>query len=270
MNKVFNFKRFTNYLAYDLKNALNNYGASLLVVGLLPIITFTLMQVMIWVFSPDYAGQEVGVSVRVMTILVGIIVVELTAPARLYGRITDRRYGSDWFLLPASLLEKFLSMLILMVIVLPLVMGLALLFSDTLVALLFPARYGENLFTLLHGINLFNLAVVDEPDLSINMNLGSYMLIQWAVNILIFTLGALCFKKAKAAKTILVVLGVSIVLSNIVGVLLIDAFPSATDFILCDPSRAVRLINAYVNVTCFGLVLLVGGGIYYRIRTMQH
>ena len=38
MNNIFDIKRFGQYFLYDLRRAWNNYGLSLLLMGLIPII----------------------------------------------------------------------------------------------------------------------------------------------------------------------------------------------------------------------------------------
>lgn len=270
MSNIFNFKRFANYLVYDLNNAKNNYGMSMLVIGLLPFITFACSQLMAWIVTPENLGQGFGIAIRVMTILMAIIVVELTAPSKLYGRLTERRYGSDWLQIPASALEKFLSMLIMVCIVLPLAMCVLLLFSDTILALVFPARYGENIFAVLNGINLFNLTIKKIPDATLHFNMIYICFLSWVNNILIFTLGSVVFKKAKVAKTILAVCAVGLVVGNVFG-LFFNFTNSAMDFMMeNNPFRAVNILNNFVNITSVVEILLVGGGLYYRLRTIQH
>lgn len=270
MSNIFSFKRFANYLVYDLNNAKNNYGMSMLVIGLLPFITFAFSQLMAWIVSPENLGQGFGVMIRIMTILMAIVVVELTAPSKLYGRITERRYGSDWLQIPASTLEKFLSMIVMVCIVLPLAMCILLLFSDTILALIFPARYGESIFAVLNGINLFNVTITEIPDVTLHFNVIYICFLSWVNNILIFTLGATVFRKAKVAKTILVVCIIGAVFGNVFG-LCFDFTNSAMDFMIeNNPLRAVNLLNGFVNITSIVEILLVGGGLYYRLRTIQH
>lgn len=270
MSKVFDFKRFVNYLSYDLRSAGNNFGLSMVVIGVLPVITFAFTQLMMWLISPDYLGNGFGISIRVITIFCAIVVVELIAPSKLYGKITDRRYGTDWLLVPASTLEKFVSMLIILCIVLPLAMCIALLLSDTVLALIFPARYGGSIFSLLHGINIFNLELSDEPELAVHMNLFAIIAFSWILNILIYALGAVVFKKSKVAKTILSMCIISAICGNIFA-LCFDFTTTATELMMTtNPFKAVNIFNGYMNAIIFAGILLAGGGIYYRLRTIQH
>ena len=40
MNNVFSAKRFGKYFSYDLKHCIDTFGLSLLILGLMPMITF--------------------------------------------------------------------------------------------------------------------------------------------------------------------------------------------------------------------------------------
>ena len=44
MNNIFDIKRFCQYFLYDLRRAWNNYGLSLLLMGLIPIILYVVYQ----------------------------------------------------------------------------------------------------------------------------------------------------------------------------------------------------------------------------------
>ena len=143
MNRIFNFSRFGRYLVYDLRNAWNNAGFTLLVYGLAPIFFFFFYEICCLVFS-GYFG-DFGLGWRIPFLFVLMLVCFTLLPARLYGRVTDRRYGTEFLMLPASTFEKFLSMVIVTAVVMPLCLSLMLLVSDTLLGLVFGALYGEPL-----------------------------------------------------------------------------------------------------------------------------
>lgn len=189
MNNIFNFKRFVNYLRFDLRNAKNYYGLSMLVVGLLPVIVFAFSQILYWMVSKDNVSLDFGLAFRCITLCIAVAIVNLTAPPKMYGRITERRCGSDWLLIPASTFEKWLSMLIITLVVVPVVMVVLLLISDTFLALLFPARYGENVFSILDGQNLFRIDTGE--GLVLNMVYPFY--VSWVTSGLAFLLGSVVF-----------------------------------------------------------------------------
>ena len=68
MNNIFNFKRFVNYLRFDLRNAKNYYGLSMLVVGLLPVIVFAFSQILYWMVSKDNVSLDFGLAFRCITL----------------------------------------------------------------------------------------------------------------------------------------------------------------------------------------------------------
>ena len=139
MNNIFNIKRFSTYFMYDLRNAKNNYGLSMVVVGLVPVIMFAFYQITAWMSNAN--NYVLGSPVRVMSFLIACCIVLLSSPVKLYGRITERRYGSDWLLVPVSTFEKWLSMMLITTIVIPVVMTVFLVVSDTALSLLFPYAY---------------------------------------------------------------------------------------------------------------------------------
>ena len=268
MNNIFNFKRFVNYLGYDLHNAKNYYGLSMLVVGLLPLIVFAFSQILYWLVSKDTIDQDFGLAFRVMTLSIAVVIVMLTAPPKLYGRLTERRYGSDWLLIPASTFEKWLSMMIIILVVVPVVMVALLLVSDTLLALLFPARYGENVFSLLAGHNLFRLDAGE----GVELNLVYPFWVSWITSGLSFLLGSVVFKRAKVAKTILVCMAIGVVCSAVI----VPVFQSDNmvewlenmDWI--NPYEVSRWFNNWINITFAVEFVLLAGGLFYRLKTIKH
>ena len=265
MNNIFNIKRFSTYFMYDLRNARNNYGLSMVVVGLVPVIMFAFFQIIAWMSNVDDLS---GPHVRVMSFLIACCIVLLSSPVKLYGRITEKRYGSDWLLVPASTFEKWLSMMLVTAIVIPVVMTVFLMVSDTVLSLLFPYAYGETIFALLDGVNIF--AIECSPQLSVN--LGYPFIMSWICNALTFTLGAILFKRAKIAKTILACMAIGMVCSSVFFSLIsADSF----EFFLKvkssgDLGRAVSILNNWVNITMILELVVLSVAIFFRLRTIKH
>lgn len=268
MNNIFNFKRFVNYLRFDLRNAKNYYGLSMLVVGLFPVIVFAFSQILYWMVSKDNVSLDFGLAFRCITLCIAVAIVNLTAPPKMYGRITERRCGSDWLLIPASTFEKWLSMLIITLVVVPVVMVVLLLISDTFLALLFPARYGENVFSILDGQNLFRIDTGE--GLVLNMVYPFY--VSWVTSGLAFLLGSVVFKRAKVAKTILVCMAIGVVFSAITMPVFqssnMEEWLQSMDWV--DPYQIVRWFNSWINITFAVEFVLLAGGLFYRLRTIKH
>jgi hypothetical protein len=278
MNKVFDIKRFGKYLTYDLNNALGNYGISALVIGLLPLI----MLVFSVIFSLIITGEAVVLPHTVKLALFGItaLVVILSAPTKLYGSLTERRAGTDWLMLPASSFEKFLSMAIMLCIVLPLVVFGLFVVCDLLLGWIVPA-YGESLFkTFKDTISFAGLA--DMEDISIVSPTGGGTLASvfmgWCASVLPFGLGAICFKKGKAAKTILCIFALEILFSFLIVILFKGGYESGFEYgqRMADffgnmtAEKAQFWVNFLINLM---YVVIVGGlltAIYFRIKTIKH
>lgn len=266
MNKIFSFRRFSKYLAYDLNNARNNFGLSMLVIGLLPVIVFAFTQFVVWIFGPDDIDSSFGIANRVMALFVAYIVVLLRSCSKLYGKLTERRYGSDWLLVPASTFEKWLSMILVVCVFVPLVFFVLLVGCDSLLALIFPARYGETLFSLI-GTNPFSVNIDDE--VTLNVMLPLYM--SWISSSLYFLLGSLIFRKAKIAKTMLVCMALGMVFSMcFASVFQYSSLPDYIEEIFDSPYQAIRWINAFFNITFFVQAIPLAIGIYFRLKTLKH
>ena len=110
MDRTFDIRRFGRYLAWDLRNARNNAGFSLLVYGVTPIFIFAFFQICSLVFNGG--TSPFGLTPRLVCIFALIVLSAMMLPSRLYGRVTDRRYGTEFLMLPASTFEKFISMVI--------------------------------------------------------------------------------------------------------------------------------------------------------------
>ena len=266
MSNIFDIKRFWNFFLYDLRRARNNYAVSMLLIGLLPILVFVITE-----FFSLITGNgitELPNEVKWVALAVGCLVVLLGFGSRVYGLLTEKRAGSDYLMIPASTLEKWLSLLLVNCVAAPIVLFVLYYLSDGIAGLLFPNSYGERIFATIQDARIFDTMAQE----GLIVNFPGIMILNWVINILTFTLGAICFKRAKVAKTLLCVFGLSMVLSTLLAVFAgtgnIDPEWLASHF--DSPQRAVSALNWYLNITSFGILALLFGGIYYRLRTIQH
>lgn len=279
MNNVFDIKRFGKYFTYDLNNAFGNYGISALVIGLLPLI----MLVFSVIFSLVFTGEASAIPHPLKFFLFGItvLVVILSAPTKLYGNLTERRAGTDWLMLPASSFEKFLSMALMLCIVLPLVVFGLFVVCDLLLGWIVPA-YGGSIFkTLKDGISSDSMKMVMEEMPLIGTTAGGTLasvFMGWCASILPFGLGAICFKKGKAAKTILCIFAVEILLSILLVILFKGGYENGfelgqrlSDFFgNLTAEKAQFWANFLINLM---YLVIVGGlltAIFFRVKTIKH
>ena len=277
MKNVFDFKRFGKYFAYDLNNAWSNYGISALVIGLLPLI----MLIFSVVFELILKGETTPMPLQVKVVLFSIafLVVILSAPVKLYGRLTERRVGSDWLMIPASPFEKFLSMAIMLCIVLPVAVFGLFAVCDLLLGWIVPAYGGSivrqtagdfpgamTLVTSMNGTGITGVGVI------------ALVFLSWCASILPFGLGAVCFKKGKAAKTILCIFALEVILSSLLVIIFKGGYDSGFDMgqwlgrVMGDMTagKVQFLINLFINVS---YLVVVGGllvALFFRIKTIKH
>lgn len=272
MDRIFNLNRFGRYLAWDIRNARNNSGFSLLVYGLAPVFIFAFYEICCLIFDGGF--RNFAFAWRLGSIFALVVLFTMMNPSRLYGKITDRRYGTEFLLLPASTPEKFLSMTIVSAIVMPVCLSAALLVSDSLLALCFPGHYGEALICMDKSV-FFGINPLGDED-SVSMNIFLVFMSSWWTNIFVFTLGAIFFRKSKVAKTILTYFLVSLVLGTVFSAIVINApgfgeemftsmFAEAGDMrgLL---SRINVIANVWQGIVWTVLLALT----YWRLRSLKH
>lgn len=264
MSEVFNIKRFGAYLAYDARNAWNNYKFSLLVQGLLPVMVFAIYEVMGRLISGDWV--EYNSLNQYTAIWLGIFLITVSFPAKAYGKITEKRYGSEWLMLPASRFEKWLSMIAVSCLILPLAAGSLIFGCDAILAALFPC-FGEsalaNWSEVCGKLNSFTAKY------SMEINPARAIYLNWAENILAFTLGAICFKNSKIAKTILCGAAVGIVVS-IITLAVFGRFDTSSGIATAEEfiefGKTAKMLCAIIYTVIIGGLLI---GSWFRIKTIK-
>lgn len=276
MKNVFDFNRFGKFFTYELNNAKASCGLSLLILGLMPAIILSGQAIFSFIFTHQF--QPVGMEMKKVMLTICLFILVISLPVRLYGKLTEKKKGSDWLMIPASGLEKFLAMIIIVCIVLPLCFFVLFYGSDSILSVVFPNFYGSSLTSVhIHRFSLFGDYGNDFSGLIAPSRSGVIVLLLASlfINMLSFTLGAICFKRGKGGKTILCYFALSIILS----ILLVCIFGhggsiNADDFesFIADmtPQKAQNFINTIINVP---LILFLGGlltAIYFRIKTIKH
>lgn len=139
----FNVTRFAQYLSLDLLRCLRKSGLMALACGLAPAValacaawTFSMTEVTDWELSITFNDFMAGV-ISVLFFLV--------TPINCYGHLTDKKKGAAHLMLPASHTEKFTSMVLTSIVIIPAVFVTIYLSTDALCAMFFPARYEGSL-----------------------------------------------------------------------------------------------------------------------------
>lgn len=274
MSNFFNIRRAANFFVYDLNSAKNNFLLSLIICGLMPAICFAFA--ILFSLLTKQNPAVFSAPLQFMSFFIGTIIAIVNFPTKQYGPLTDRRYGSDWLMIPASTFEKWLSIVIVSCVVFPVCLFGTMLVTDWLLSVVFPAIYpkaviSSDLFSIIASIGN------DTSELEALMphfNLGLEFYVSFSQTILFFVLGAVFFKQSKFAKSLLVLFALSTLLSlaffavfgssSLSGhaiELLVDEgnFP---DFF----SKALALGHILNTV----IMILLFGGLYHRLASLKH
>lgn len=144
MNNTFNFTRFKKVLARDFRATYSRFGLAALILSLLVVTVWIFY--LVWdntfhyIAEPDWVDYQIAIGERFSTILSGIAISFAIAPATIYKSCNLKGRGNYYAMLPASHLEKYLSMFFYCCIVAPLAVLLGSFIVDTLLTLL-PIGY---------------------------------------------------------------------------------------------------------------------------------
>ena len=290
---IFNFNRFGKYFLTDLKTCVANYGLSLLTTTiLLPVVLYIIRVGIHAVAYSSWEGPEIGL--RLFCFGLALILIVTMMPVKCYGKLTEKNYGSFWLMLPASRLEKFISMFIMTCIIAPLC-GTALFLSmDTIMCAIDPTCGKSLIVGMKELVNL----LAEMGDLKVNIGMASipvedaesiskllenltspWLYVDEIFGITLpFLLGAIYFKNNKIAKTCLALFALSMALSlimtpfsaNIASEIIENSVnnPNAALEVLGDKYFKNMVVIDIVSDTVFNIAIMTG--IWFRIKTLKH
>ena len=273
-NEVFSFKRFWTYFKYDLVQLYRRHAKAALLFAGSGLILYVAWIAGSLVFDHCWSAPNIGA--RVVVAMLSAAALEFYY-AYLYGFVTDRRKGSSYLMIPASKTEKFVSILLNALIVVPVAFIAVQLGVDALLCLLDPTMEGTMAgggYDVVAGL-MERLA--DEEDLLL---LRSSMptafllsLLSFAFNYLYFLLCGMCFRKSKIVGAVAIVIGVTFVLSLCSGLFIGPLTEWAMNFDFDDVYEAQTfargLLRGMTIVEAF-MVLGIGWGIFHRLKTLKH
>ena len=270
MNNTFDIKRFWRYFVYDLNSAKNECGLTLLILGAMPVFLFFFYELFSVIVGKGFTAVNAGA--KLPSVIIAFMIACLAFPAKHYGTLTERKAGSAWILLPASTLEKWLSMLLVTCVAVPVFMVAETAACEGLLGLFFKNTYGGmTIAPIAEGMNSAWGELSLEAGKSALLSWPYSLYLSWCATILVFTLGAICFRKSKVGKTFLALFLLGLALS-IIAVAVVRIFGGA-DFSLSVEDiteesfvRYARIIQYAAYVVEFGLLDFF---IYNRIRTIK-
>lgn len=288
-NDIFNFRRFGRYFVSDIKTCYANFGLSLIVSCLsATVLVYALTVFFNLLTDQGWTGPQLPL--RMAAFFIMFVVIILNSPSKCYGSITDKQYGSFWLTLPASRLEKFVSMVLTSAVLIPVVSLATFLGIDALTCWIDPTcgqSVASSIGHVASQIVSFDIseAISDEIPAEVTRFIDQlsspwlYMDDFFGMT-LPFLLGALVFKKNKAAKTILALMVVSAALSIIaapitaawgkdliVRINMSEGTAEISELFNTWLFRNIALLDA-LSDTIVNIVLLTA--IYFRIKTINH
>lgn len=271
MKNIFKLDRFGKFLAYDLNNTWNQYGLSLLIIGLTPTIYVIVNYVMHVVFSGNESAFPFGLGAFLAITAVALIVAVIAGPQKIYGHITDKKAGSDYILVPASTFEKFSSMMVNVCVVIPIALLIAFSLQYAAFKICIPGFNG-GLSDIVSKIHSVTRGKEDFHISDFSLAMGSWAV--WTQNILVFTLGAIFFKKSKAPKTILALMGLSFLFSMLTAgffqIVDVDSFEELFKRLFDNPRAVQHFVNWFVNLALIVPNAILMALIYLRLKTIKH
>lgn len=273
-NEVFSFKRFWTYFKYDLVQLYRRHAKAALLFAGSGLILYVAWIAGSLVFDHCWSAPNIGA--RVVVAMLSAAALEFYY-AYLYGFVTDRRKGSSYLMIPASKTEKFVSILLNALIVVPVAFIAVQLGVDALLCLLDPTMEGTMAgggYDVVAGL-MERLA--DEEDLLLlrsSMSTAFILsLLSFAFNYLYFLLCGMCFRKSKIVGAVAIVIGVTFVLSLCSGLFIGPLTEWAMNFDFDDVYEAQTfargLLRGMTIVEGF-MVLGIGWGIFHRLKTLKH
>jgi len=141
MNKIFDFSRFGKLFVHDFRSAYAHFGIAVLILALVPHSSW-LMGITAGVDTWSNVATMEPMS-RWMFISMAVTLAACMAPSRIYKNVNLEGKGNYFAMLPASLPEKYVSMLIYSFVLAPLAVCVGSVVVDTVLTLLPFGPYKE-------------------------------------------------------------------------------------------------------------------------------
>lgn len=248
MNEIFNFKRFGRMLAVDFNRIVREYGLTFILLCFTEVFVFAVASIVMLITDGTLASMDCNI--RIVIFFVAFFILVLTMPQKCYGRITDKSKGSAYLAIPASTLEKFISMILFMILIGPVLFSAISWCADSALCHLFPDQFSDMI-----GADKI-------PAKPIGAALNSTCLI-FITPMPWWLLGALWFRKGKGAKTLLCILAFALI------VVLVGPFSHVgieiENGVVVEESR--NWVSEILTVAIDAALLFLA---YLRIRKIQH
>ena len=284
MNNTLNINRFGKVLKHDGLNFFPKLILTLAILWAIPVIVYLFAALMPTNDTKDAFDAMSRIDLISTLTSIALII----APARLYRHCNDSRKGIGYAMLPASTLEKFLSMVFYCVVVTPIIYVAGALAIDSILALFqgpyegFAAAYYFDRYAKLDAIFTKDNAMLDASLLIFFKSISPTFMI--ALSMLgtltissIFMFGNMVFKKRKTGK----MLGILILLFIIFMIVFINIVANteafANYFSQMNEENMAEFIKHFTFIAMnvgFYTELIISAlmlfGVYRKIKTQKY
>ena len=193
MNEVFDIKRLGRLIKYEVTNYIPNFFKSLLICAS--------VIVAVWVVSLTFDASIMQFGRAELVNALFVLAIALS-PFIVYKDMNNRKKGYFYAMIPASTLEKLLSMVVLCVLIVPLLTYAVLTGTDLLLWLL--SKVGIGSFLYMDFYNPFTVGEIVDDEYLLPYIYPVFDSILYMVNIIAYTIMFnTIFRKNKVLKTIL-------------------------------------------------------------------
>lgn len=260
-NEVFSGSRFWNWFKYDITQMWRNHMFAALGIGLSGLIAYIVVVCFNLITNGQWQG--IGQDGRIFVFIFAIIALELYQTST-YGYLTKKKEGSAWLMAPASKLEKWVSMLINTLIVIPVLFAVVFIGVDSLICLA-DHSCGASLMSVLSKATGELSGMIAQGAVDFNMwTLAWFFISSGFFNFLYFLLCGLIFPRHKVIWGI----AAAMVLSSLFAFILSSIGMSDIN-VQMHADNAREAMNWFSAGATAGAACLAAG-IYYRIKTIKH
>lgn len=259
MNNTFSLNRFKNLLLKDGKMYIRNFGTSLIV--------WCCLNAIFWIFNLLF-GSSTMPPIRFGLLCTWTALAMMMVPSKVYGNANLSREGVGFAMMPTSSLEKFLSMFIYCAIVTPVIVFFGGYLVDAFLSIFpfggFEGRIriytiGEivRMIDVTSGVTQTGKASVLFSDIfPVGVIRTAFYtgIISWSA---IFMLGNMLFKKHKAGKTFACYLGISYLISTVLGLVAVSSERVKLWLERFDEFSDAQIANTFVNCMTWSLVISI-------------
>lgn len=284
MNNTFDWTRFCKVVRKDFNNIWRNAGTSLLIITLLPILAWLLW----WALSGVEEIPAIAPEVRWCFIAGSVLLAAMVSPSRMYRTANLQKEGIYFAMLPASKLEKYLSMLLFTIVVCPLLCFLGGMVLDYFLTLLPFGPYNKWLWQtdyLADALDGYRALVAGKfPDVNQDTMLLVQVFTPWKVvlyallchlsYVALFLFTNTIFKKHKVLQTLLwtwlISFVLNLVLTPVMGAMMLSGNWLQEFLESADPVRSLNI--AYWAATAWSIVLttVFFWWANYRLKHMKY